>query len=95
MGGSITPEQNIPATAQSIYWIASVTKPFTATAIMQLVEQGRLTLDTPIRTFFPDLTTTATVRQLLNNTSGLADYTAYLDPYGPTTARGRPSVTMV
>lgn len=62
--GSITPEQNIPATAQSIYWIASATKPFTATAIMRLIEQGKLTLDTPIRTFFPDLATTATVRQL-------------------------------
>jgi D-alanyl-D-alanine carboxypeptidase len=83
--GLIAPETHQPATAQSIYWIASATKPFTAAAVMRFVERGALPLDEPIRTFFPELTTTATVRQLLNQTSGLPDYTSYLDPYGAVT----------
>src|SRR5947207_5403702 len=80
--GLLTPERGQVATAQSIYWIASATKPFTATAIMRLVEQNKLSLDDPIRTFFPELSTSATVRQLLNQTAGLPEYTEFLDPYG-------------
>lgn len=84
--GLISPETSEAARASSIYWIASATKPFTAAAIMRLVDDGKLALDDPIRKFLPSLTTTATVRQLLNQTAGLAEYTEYLDPYGATTA---------
>ncbi len=42
-------------TPDSVFWIASMTKAVTATAGMQLVEQGKLSLDTPIGTVLPDL----------------------------------------
>ncbi len=63
--------------------IASITKPITATAVMQLVEEGRLALDEPIATYLPEFTpvppagTTSaravTVRHVLSHTSGLSD----------------------
>src|SRR5262245_36955597 len=42
-------------TADSVFWIASMTKAVTGTAAMQLVEQGKLSLDAPIGTVLPDL----------------------------------------
>ncbi len=60
--------------------IASLSKAFTAAAVLTLVEQGRIQLDAPVRTYLPTFTTAdpaqsarITVRQLLNQTSGLAD----------------------
>ncbi|MET0719766.1 MAG: serine hydrolase domain-containing protein [Tardiphaga sp.] len=44
-----------PMTADSVFWIASMTKAVTSAAAMQLVEQGRLSLDAPIGTVLPDL----------------------------------------
>lgn len=44
-----------PMTADSVFWIASMTKAVTAAAAMQLVEQGRLSLDEPIGRLLPDL----------------------------------------
>ena len=65
-----------PATEDTIYQIASLTKQFTAAAIMQLVEQDRLALDEPITEIFPQAPNSwqgITVRHLLNHTSGLPD----------------------
>src|SRR5450432_41635 len=42
-------------TADSVFWIASMTKAITATAAMQLVEQGKLSLEAPIGKVLPDL----------------------------------------
>ncbi|HEV7408931.1 MAG TPA: serine hydrolase domain-containing protein, partial [Bradyrhizobium sp.] len=42
-------------TADSVFWIASMTKAVTAAAAMQLVEQGKLSLEGPIGTLLPDL----------------------------------------
>src|SRR5215510_10946482 len=42
-------------TADSVFWIASMTKAVTAAGAMQLVEQGKLSLDEPIGTLLPDL----------------------------------------
>src|SRR5258705_7117188 len=42
-------------TADSVFWIASMTKAVTAAACMQLVEQGKLSLEAPIGTVLPDL----------------------------------------
>lgn len=72
-------ENQTPATAKSVYRIGSVTKQFTAAAVMQLVEQGKVKLDDPIGKYLPSLPDTwepATVRQLLNHTSGIPSYTA-------------------
>ncbi|GAA4833068.1 serine hydrolase domain-containing protein [Kitasatospora terrestris] len=59
--------------------VGSVTKTFTAVAVMHLVEQGRLRLDEPIGDHLPQLVPgergrAVTVRMLLDHTSGLADY---------------------
>src|SRR3954465_4860079 len=42
-------------TPDSVFWIASMTKPITSTAAMQMVEQGKLTLDEPIGKILPEL----------------------------------------
>jgi D-alanyl-D-alanine carboxypeptidase len=57
--------------------IASVSKVFTAVVILQLVEEGKISLDAPVATWFPDLLPNGdsiTVYNLLSHTSGLYDY---------------------
>ena len=59
------------------YRLASVTKPFTAAAILLLAQDGKLSIDDPLRRWLPSLPGAAdviTVRQLLDHTSGLPDY---------------------
>jgi D-alanyl-D-alanine carboxypeptidase len=75
-------ELNVPATESTVYQLASVTKTFTATAIMMLVKDGKLSLDDKITQRLPDLPTTwekVTVRHLLNHTSGIKSYTNVKD----------------
>ena len=70
-------ETNTPATEKTVYELASVTKPFTATAIMMLVEDGKLALDDKPGKYylgFPKSWENVTVRSLLNHTSGLKNY---------------------
>jgi CubicO group peptidase (beta-lactamase class C family) len=76
-----------PMTPQTQLYLGSVTKSFTALAVMQLVEQGKLELDTPVQRYLPwfnvaDPAASAriTVRHLLNHTSGLS---AAGDPNAP------------
>ncbi|HEX8006542.1 MAG TPA: serine hydrolase domain-containing protein, partial [Trebonia sp.] len=70
-----------PVTAQTPMPVASVSKSFTALAVMQLVEAGRVTLDEPVRTYLPEFEVAdargarITVRQLLDHTSGITDRT--------------------
>jgi CubicO group peptidase (beta-lactamase class C family) len=64
----------------SFFFLASVTKPIFATAFMQLVEDGRLTLDEPIVRYLPEFANApgkadVTSRHLLTHTSGVPDYT--------------------
>ena len=71
-------EQHVVATPGTVYLIGSITKQFTAAAVLSLVEGGKLSLDAPLSTFFPDWPAASrdvTVRQLLNHTSGIKDYT--------------------
>ncbi|MDQ8755773.1 serine hydrolase domain-containing protein [Sphingosinicella sp. LHD-64] len=69
---------DIPAAADTRFRIASITKLFTAVLALQLVEDGRLRLDAPIRTYLPDYpgqgADRVTVHHLLNHTSGLVQY---------------------
>lgn len=70
-------EQGIAATPASNYRLASLTKQFTAAAILLLAQDGRLSLDDPVRRWLPSLPAAAnavTLRQLLTHTSGLLDY---------------------
>src|SRR5438128_7307173 len=65
-----------PATPEMRYSIGSISKQFTATAILLLQEQGKLSLDDKVAKFIPDLTRAneVTIRQLLSHTSGYQDY---------------------
>ncbi len=71
-------ETKTPITAATSFRFASVTKQFTAAAIMKLVDQGKVSLDDPLTKYLPDYPGpggAATVRQLLNHTSGIMPYT--------------------
>ncbi len=70
-------EQHGAATPETDYRLASVSKQFTAMAVMLLVQDRKLRYDQPVRDFLPELPAAAqpvTVRHLLNHTSGLVDY---------------------
>lgn len=74
-----------PVTPDMRQRVGSITKTFTAAAIMQQVEQGRIALDAPIGGYLPQLVPgergrKITVRMLLNNTSGIPDYIPYAFP---------------
>jgi CubicO group peptidase (beta-lactamase class C family) len=69
-------ELQVPVTPQTRFIIASTTKAWAATAIMTLVEQGKVGLDQPIGELLPDLPASwrpVSVRRLLSHTSGLPD----------------------
>jgi CubicO group peptidase (beta-lactamase class C family) len=91
--GSLNVSTNVQATADSAFQIGSITKVFTATLMMQLVDEGRVDLDEPVVQYLPDFTLadptaacTVTVRQLLNHTSGIdGDFFPADDPEGPST----------
>ena len=69
-------EPRTPATTEMRYSIGSISKQFTATAILLLQEQGKLSLNDKVSKFIPNLTRAneVTVRQLLSHTSGYQDY---------------------
>jgi CubicO group peptidase (beta-lactamase class C family) len=67
----------IPCAPETNFRLASLTKEFTAMAVLILADNGQLSLDDPITKFFPefpDYGKNITVRELLNHTSGLLDY---------------------
>ena len=74
--GSARLEPNTPATTGMRYSIGSISKQFTAAAMLLLQEQGKLSLDDKVGKFIPDLTRAndVTIRQLLSHTSGYQDY---------------------
>ena len=69
-------EYGVPNTPETIYHMASVSKQFTAYAIVLLAQQWKLKLDDDIHKYlpwFPDLKEKITIRHLLNHTSGIRD----------------------
>jgi len=71
-------ENEVPATAQTVYRIGSVTKQFTSVAVMQLVEEGKVSLDDDVTKYIPGYPThgrRVLVRHLMNHTSGIPSYT--------------------
>src|SRR5215216_445255 len=74
--GSARLEPKAPATSGMRYSIGSISKQFTAAAMLLLQEQGKLSLDDKVGKFIPDLTRAneVTIRQLLSHTSGYQDY---------------------
>ena len=70
-------ENKVPFTPQTVSRIGSISKTFTATAVMQLVEQGKINLDAEVQTYVPDFPKKPwpiTVRQVLCHQSGIRHY---------------------
>lgn len=70
-------EYNIPNTPQTIFESGSVAKQFTAAAVVLLAQDGKLSLDDPVRKYIPELPdygVPLTIRHLLNHTAGLRDW---------------------
>ncbi|HEX9108457.1 MAG TPA: serine hydrolase domain-containing protein [Longimicrobiales bacterium] len=71
-------EQKVPASAETVYRIGSITKQFASASLMRLVEQKKLALDDSVGAYLPTLPASwrpVTIRQLLNHTSGIPSYT--------------------
>lgn len=80
-------EYDIPNSPTSVFRIASTSKQFTAACIVLLAEQGKLSLDATLETYFPgfpEYASKITIKHLLNHTSGIRDYlqVAYLKGLG-------------
>ena len=71
-------EKNVKTNRETLFRTASIAKPMTAIAILQLVEKGKLDLDVPIQQYLPEFPEkqegVITVRHLLNHTSGIKAY---------------------
>ena len=74
-------KNNIKSNSNTKYRIASISKTFTSVLIMQLIEEGKLTLDTKLSTFKPQvkLAEQITIEQLLSHRSGIYNYTDLKD----------------
>ena len=73
-------EHQVPATEDTVYLLASVTKQFTATAVMMLVQDGKIKLDEPIGRYLentPEAWNGITIRHLLTHTGGLSRIIPY------------------
>jgi CubicO group peptidase (beta-lactamase class C family) len=70
-------EHQVPNTASTIYSIGSITKQFTAVAVLQLIEEGILRPDKPVAVFLPEYkhAREVTIHHLLSSSSGIPDYT--------------------
>ena len=72
-------ELNVAATADTIFRLGSITKQFTAASILQLAEQGKLSVDDPISKYYPEAPAAwapITLKHLMTHTSGIPSYTA-------------------
>src|SRR5580693_1579106 len=81
--GSANLELNTPMQPDNVFRIGSITKQFTAVAILQLVEQGKISLQDSVQKYvkdFPSKGYTITIENLLTHTSGIVDFTAKDDP---------------
>ncbi len=77
-------ENSVPATSQTLYRLASISKSITATAAMKLWEQGKLDLDSPVQKYcpaFPQKPWPITTRQLLGHLAGIRYYRVPELPY--------------
>lgn len=77
--GLASVELGVPASPEHVFRIGSITKQFTAVAILLLVEEGKLSLDDEVTRFFPGWPTHGhriTVEHLLTHTSGIRSYTS-------------------
>jgi CubicO group peptidase (beta-lactamase class C family) len=89
-----------PISTNTVFLLASLTKQFTAMAIMMLAERGRLKYDDPLSRFFPEFPLYAekvTIRHLLNHTAGFPEYddllvqSGTIDRIWPRSSASKPS----
>ncbi len=95
--GSADLELDVPTPPRAVYEIGSVTKQFTSSAILLLVEQGKLSLDDELVKYLPDYPTQGhrlTIRRLLDHTSGIQGYTE-MPAFGPLMPQRLPRDTLV
>ncbi|GAB3462757.1 hypothetical protein GCM10027321_24700 [Massilia terrae] len=91
--GLAQPASKVPIGVDAVFRVGSLSKPFTATLVMQLAEAGQIDLDGTVGHYLPALYADSeagriTVRQLLTHTSGLADVPSrYTDPFWRSEAR--------
>ena len=75
-------ELQVPVKPETIFQSGSVGKQFTATAVMMLVEEGKIGLEDPLTKYFPDAPASwkqVTIRELLSHTAGFGDYPKNFD----------------
>jgi CubicO group peptidase (beta-lactamase class C family) len=78
-------EENVPISPKSVFDIGSTSKQFTATSILLLEKEGKLSIDDDVRKYIPELPDYGkkiTILNLLNHTSGLRDYLTLFDLAG-------------
>ena len=81
--GMANAEEELPVTSKTLFHVASVSKTFVATAVVQLAEKGEIDLDSPIARYLPyfelddERAGAITVRQMLAHTSGMPDVRDY------------------
>jgi CubicO group peptidase (beta-lactamase class C family) len=85
-------ELNVPVKPETVFQSGSIGKQFTATAVMMLVEEGKLSLDDSIAKYFPDAPASwqsIKIRNLLTHTSSLSEYESddKIKPGGPVNLR--------
>lgn len=82
--GKANKKENIDNSADVVYHVASVTKQFTAAAILKLCEENKMSLDDTLSKYFPDYTAGAevTIRNLLSMQSGIPDFVREYDKDG-------------
>jgi CubicO group peptidase (beta-lactamase class C family) len=86
--GTADRERGIPASPETRYWLASVSKPITATGLMRLVERGRIDLDAPANRYLPGAKLRAyrgsaddmTIRRLANHSAGMPTHFDFFYP---------------
>jgi CubicO group peptidase (beta-lactamase class C family) len=75
--GTADLEHDVPITLDTIFEVGSVSKQFTAAAVLLLARDGKLSLDDKVRQYvpeMPDVAADVTIRQMLNHTAGLRDW---------------------
>lgn len=83
--GAASLELGVPLSAQSVFYMGSVSKQFTAASVVLAAEQGLLALDDDIRKYIPELPNygePVTLRQMLHHTSGFRDFLGLLELSG-------------
>jgi CubicO group peptidase (beta-lactamase class C family) len=90
-------ESGTPVTERTVFRIGSVTKEFTAAAVLLLAERGKLSIDDPIQKYFPGFPRggEVTIRHLLTHTSGIHNYTAIADFMPVASRQDRSTAEMV